>query len=302
MALTTAFIRSSLLSLLFTPFMVFATPSIDMDSALPADRQAIILKTLANVTTLAGELRQPAKIAFRKAQKTDFYEGAVTDIEKDTIILTKLALDLSPAAFEAVIAHEITHLIVAANFHIPGEAPSSEKRLIDHIKASKSSMDYSNAVLAMAHTPYAELLCDLMAVIATRNPKAISEMMTEIKNLAALDPELEKRIAVSFKDQPNDLSWRDFTLSHNDPRWAAYTPSDFNYNRFNQIRAYLGERWLHELPIEKHPALFANTLSLLDQVYLTQQLEYVVSTQGLVTANKMLIEFLEQKLSEKMPK
>jgi hypothetical protein len=149
-----------------------------------------------------------------------------------------------------------------------------------------------------SHSSFAELLCDTMSVLVTGNTKAISDMMNEIGALAEQDPVLKKAVANAFRDQPAELSRRDFSLTPEDLRWDSYAPEDMDYNRFNQIRAFLGTNWIQKIPPDKRALFFPALLRAIDPVFGTGQIEMLTSYQGLPAANKALMQYLDQSLAK----
>lgn len=258
------------------------------DRGVPEDKKQRIVQLVDKVMIQSNNLSFPEKIEF-SMDAPSFIEGGAAHLMEDKIVLSALALKLSPASFDALISHEITHLIVVRGLH------DSAKKTTLRDQLRKTNDLVEQTMLLNTHLPIAELLCDLMAVLVTGNRSAVKDLLNEIVDLAKTDPALQKAVSKSFQDQPEDLSRRDFAVSFQDSRWEDYRPKDMIYNALNQLRAYSGAR-IEKIPPEKRSPFFRALLESLDPVYAGGQLDYLLSFEGAPAANKALIEYLDQKL------
>jgi hypothetical protein len=265
---------------------------VDFDARIPADKRERVVQIIDKVKLQLGDLSFPDRVVISLGGDGE-REGGAAELLKDKINISQMAFKLSNASFDALMAHEFTHLVVVRGLH---ELSSKDSLLQAMLKADGDSM--SQLVLMKSHSSFAELLCDTMSVLVTGNTKAISDLMNEIGALAEQDPILKKAVANAFRDQPAELSRRDFSLSPEDSRWDTYSPEDMDYNRFNQIRAFLGTNWIQKIQPGKRILFFPALLKALDPVFGTGQIDMLMAYQGLPAANKALIQYLDQSLAK----
>ncbi|MNL28312.1 hypothetical protein D3C87_1499490 [compost metagenome] len=221
--------------------------------------------------------------------------GAATEYLTDNILITKSFLALPEKLAKAVIVHEYTHMIVTRAFVAQG----SSKSLLENLLEYKDD-PFMGIMLADSHTAYAELLCDLMPTLITRDSKLFPQFIDETRTFVEKTPELSIHVDRLVKDKPYGLSVRDFSISDKDPRWDSYDPKDGHYNRFNQLRAYLWNNWIKDLPREKSSQLFQSVLGFLRLVHAQGQLDILKDSEGIAESNRLLIEALDQHLSSEL--
>lgn len=267
------------------------------NSQISARHRSLINATATEIAGMFSSTILPKEILF-DFTRGEHFEGGAADLVKDHIQLTPVAFLLSPKSFQALIAHELTHLIVVRRLK------DGDRSLRQRLEENQQD-SLSQHMIARQQAPFAELLCDLSAVIVTGDLRGVHDMILELKSIAANNPveyaQLMGMLEKATMDQPQEFSLRDFSVSDSDPRWASYEPRDPDYNRMNQLRAYLGRR-LSQSPKDQWPLLASPTLEALSFIFSTGQYDMISAMQGISTANQAVIQYLEQALVIEKPK
>jgi hypothetical protein len=205
-------------------------------------------------------------------------------------------LSLPKEIFQAIVAHEITHFIVARNF----SSMSSYESLEDEISDPENNFTLGAEVL---HGPYAELICDLMSVMILQDPQAISKLLPEVVKFAKNGEWSSENFQSHPEFYNNPLFSRDFSISPEDPRWLTFKAPESKfieiYARFNQIRSYLWYHWVIHLKPEQFPQFFSLVVNTLNKVYQNQPFNYLIYPEkGLYESNQMLIQALDEEFSK----
>lgn len=151
-------------------------------------------------------------------------------------------------------------------------------------------------MVTQSHLPYAELICDTAAVLLNRNPKSFPEIFDVLYERSASNAAARTVLDRARRDQPQDLASRDFSVPFEDPRWNSFLPQDMIYNRFNQIRSYLWQRHIQNLPPEEVPRFFAKLIQVIDSIQRSGHLDALMSINGVPASNEALLRYLEQNL------
>lgn len=258
--------------------------TIKMDAQIPKGRQAVILQTLQEIGDVVGELRLPEHIHFSLNPMADHI--GVAHIDTGVIELPSIAMNISRKALQALIAHEVTHLIVAENMKGLGKL-SKETIAALSVKLIK---DPEQRFFEIApHMPYAELFCDVMAILVTGEPQAMSRLIAEL--LTKASPKLQKQINDEFG---HTLDRRDFSVAVDDPRWKDYRPKNVVYGRFNQIRSYLWAKKMKDLPQDQRSSFFANLINIVQPLYAnSRNAEAAYALLPLYEVNEQVISYLD---------
>ncbi len=254
---------------------------LQFSSDFPQSTKSVVVNIVDSVIRMTPELDKPAQMTF-VLTKDHLYEVAFANLETNSISLMPEAFKLSPKSFKALVAHEVTHLIVTHNIHM-----RDKKTLAKTL--SNPNMDSMKKMMAeSSHQPFAELLCDTMSVIVTQDPRAILRMVDEI---IVMDPKFAKL------QESNPLSRRDFSLDPEDKNWKTYEPKDFTYNRMNQLRAYIWSKQMTGRSEKEQTDVFRKLINVLDPII--QRGFYDLSTlqSGVYEANLQLIDYLEKSLT-----
>ena len=234
-----------------------------------------------SVIRMTPELNKPAQMTFLLT-KDPLYEVGFANLETNSISLMSEAFKLSPKSFKALVAHEITHLIVTHNIHM-----RDKKTLAKTL--SNPNMDAMDKMMATSsHQPFAELLCDTMAAIVTQDPRAILRMIDEI---IVMNPKFAKL------QESNPLSRRDFSLDPEDKNWKTYAPKDFTYNRMNQLRAHVWSKHMERRSEKEQIDAFRNLINVLDPIIQGNVYDLLTSQSGVYEANLQLIDYLSKALT-----
>jgi len=267
---------------------------VSFDANIPKQTQKWILEAIADAKAIADNLDLPKKFSV-SLNEDPTAVGAATEYLTDNILVTRSFLALPENLAKAVIAHEYTHMIVTRSFVAPGSPKSLRENLIEH-----QDDQFMGIMLVDSHTSYAELLCDLMPTLITRDSKIFPKFIDETRAFIEKTPDLTQYLDRLVMDKPYELSVRDFSISDTDPRWATYNPKDGHYNRFNQLRAHLWNRWIKDLPREKSSQFFKSVLEFLRRVHAQGHLDMLRDSEGIAESNRQLIEALDQHLSSEL--
>ncbi len=104
-----------------------------------------------------------------------------------------------------------------------------------------------------------------------------------------------------YLDAPLNLRLRDLSVLPDDSGWLSYNPKDKNYNRCNQMSAYLFNRWILKLPSDRTSRFYAALQNILGEFYQSGQLGLIFYNSGTTKSNQLFIKYLEEKLSEAFP-
>lgn len=211
--------------------------------------------------SLPGSLRDKmpnGPITFKRSNSKDFNWGDSADPIESSINLSTASFRLSPDSFKALVIHELTHLIVFRSFRM-----KSGMSLLDFIKSKGPSHEHS-VTMVKSHEPLAELLCDLMGVTLTKDPKAYSNLLRELLIYWPLE------VSTKFRSESLDpvMGQRDFSAKATSKEWEEFDPRfRRNHNYLNQTRSYLWNQWLSRLPPTKHFLVFEKTLQLFSDLF-----------------------------------
>lgn len=274
-----------------------ASPARDLTVAkeIPEGKRYIIVQAFDRVRSLSQGLKPlPSPIEVVLSDRSGLAAGGAI-LDEGRIEIKESALELSDKAFETFIIHEFTHFVVVRNFRSKMGGDQSLYEFLTAVRNDKSGRyDWTTAaIVAQEHTAYAELLCDVAAVMLNRNPRALPEMIDEFYKITAKWPDERASMDSLLSDQPRELSLRDFTVPYQEPGWKSYRPKDINYNRFNQIRSYLWQRWIERVPAGQEPRAFAKLVNTFEAVYFQGQLDLMTSMNGTAASNEALINHLE---------
>lgn len=260
-----------------------AKPTVNFINQIPKKYELLILESIQELSSLDPNLTTIAKLSFYLDPKLT-HSPATADFYSDRIDLAPVAFKLNKTDFKSMIIHEITHLIVIRKFRIKSTESSNET-------VYEATQRYNGETLAgKSHMPYAELLCDTSAILISRNPRGISDLLSSINEIES--------------DQTNQtitLSSRDFSIDPTNPIWKSYKPKNIDHNRFNQIRGYLWHRWISKLPKNKNAEFYRALQNELEFVHSDTMFDKIYYSDGLYESNKILIEHLDLKLSEIFP-
>lgn len=272
---------------------------IRLSDEIPLNRRPLFIAAEAKVQGLVHNLMLLPPLSF---EITDLpgVVGGFAYFGENKIKLTRSSLLLSDAALEDLLIHEITHFIVAKTFFVrdPRFAAFTLHEFFQAILANENPGQHLYDVISAnaIHAPYAELVCDVASIILNRNPSSFADIFHEFYANAENDPETQEFLDSTMVDRPFELSSRDFSVHHEDPRWHKYEPRHSVYNRFNQIRSYLWHRWIKDLPAEQAPQFFSNLLYFIEFLYRTERLDQLTYLIGVKNANVALIELMEASL------
>src|SRR3989338_5178203 len=197
-------------------------------------------------------------ITFKRSNPNDFNWGDSADPIENSINLSKASFKLSKTSFKALVVHELTHLIVFRSFQM-----RNGMSLLDFVK-SKGPSHEESIIVTKSHEPLAELLCDLMGVIVTKDPKAYNKLLHEFLIYWSLE-ESQK-----FRTESLDpiLGQRDFSVQVANKDWEKFDPQfRRNHNYLNQTRSHIWNQWLSRLPRTKHALVFEKTLQLFSELF-----------------------------------
>jgi len=257
-------------------------------SQFSQSQRRIILAAVHELEKMIGPMNRPPKIEFEVGD--DLPDPIMAEPYSEKIYFQPSFLKLSPKVFRSLIIHEIMHLIIFRNIK-----NSQGKILRDELLRTQ---DY---LVAYTHVPFAELLCDTASVLLDRDPTVFKQFISETTDiLTSVDPTFRDRFE-RVMDRPLDLSVRDFSIPYTDAKWDDYNPDDRVYNRFNQIRAYLFQRWISRLPKESNSVFFFELFRIISTVYQSNHLDHLIHHQGLPKSNTMLIEYMEDELKKSFP-
>jgi hypothetical protein len=165
--------------------------------------------------------------------------------------------------------------------------------------AQQHKDDYSAVyTIFYSHTPYAELLCDLAPTLLARDPRLFRRALLKTHAFMKTDTYLAKYANRLFPDRPLKFSLRDFSISPKDSGWDNYEPTDLNYNRFNQVRSYLWNRWIKFLPQGREADFFNAVFTSLNTINQKGEIDLLMSQSGVFRSNLKLIEILEADLEK----
>lgn len=260
---------------------------ISFGSGFPVHQQRLVSEVVQKVQEFYGDLELPPNIRFSYGPH-EWYEVAGADYITESIFLTPSSSQLTDNAFRAILAHELTHFVVARNLRMnTGTIRESLLKKADDV--------FAQVAIGNREGPYAELFCDTMAVLVTGDLKAMVNAMSELKEIAKTNVNLQKALERSLRDHPQEFSVRDFSISHTDARWEKYNPADSNYNRFNQIRAYLGSK-IASISYSERKLFFVKLMNALNPIFQGERLDQLMMFNGVGESNKALIEYLEGEL------
>lgn len=255
---------------------------------IPLDRRQVIRETIAQVETIAQpHLKMPAQIRFEVIPE-DRHLGFARPAS-GVIELPPMAMRISLGGLRSLVAHEVTHLILFQNFRALYDV--NNLSLFEVVKKFGEQSDFTFRSVT-PHWPFAEILCDVMAVLVARDPQAISRLIAEMIEIApaTLKGRLQKEFAMA-------LGQRDFSISSWDPRWKEFDTSDVVYARYNQVRSYLWESHMRNLETNLRADFFGRLFGASEQLYKGSDiLERAYAGNDLFEVNQQIIGFLEGQL------
>ncbi|MBL7669777.1 MAG: hypothetical protein JNM39_04770 [Bdellovibrionaceae bacterium] len=231
-------------------------------------------------------------ITFRRSNRSDLNWGDSADPIKNSINLSLESFRLSEISFKALVVHELTHLIVFRSFRMKNGIS-----LLDYLKSK--GLDHEGAIMAVrSHAPMAELLCDLLGVIVTKDPKAYSTLVREFLVYWPLE------VSQKFRSESLEslTSGRDFSIQLTAEKWIKSNHQiKTTHDYLNQTRSYLWERWLSTLPSAKHPLVFERVLQTFGDLFMSpNNFDTLISNaDGNVSiVNQRIIEILNTALEK----
>lgn len=266
--------------------------SISFEANIPSDVQKLIRDTISETQKALPNLKGPESIIVSRTTEERSLLAAA-DAETNHIAISGSFLHLSMPIAKAVISHEYIHMVVMRGFRVPGR----EKSLYEAVTESKDPSEDVMLLVEM-HTPYAEILCDLMPTLMSRDPRLFTKMIGEAQAYMRQEPELMKFADRFNPEAPKELSIRDFSVSENDARWESYNPRDMTYNRFNQIRSYLWNRWIKNLPPGQEVRFFEAAFATIEKIHHSSYIDNIMMYAGTPNSNLQFIQFLETNLAK----
>lgn len=255
---------------------------------IPPGKRALILNAKDKLKTLAGDLDFPEDIEVVLSEQAHILGGSAR-LERNVIEITEATLGLNDLAFEALIVHELTHFLVIKNFRSPGGSGAT-------LDLVAKNQNWNSMIILMSHNSYAELICDVAAILLLRQPTIFKTLTMDLLALTPKTPASLPVIGQLEAELVTPLNHRDFSILPMDPRWADYQPKDWTYNRFNQIRSYLWNRWIKDLPPQRGPLFFGKLVQTLETVYRAGAFDRMLYATSVYDSNQALIKHLDSQL------
>lgn len=267
-------------------------PQIHVANQVPKQYERLIRESIEELVSTSPIVLEIPKLSFYVDTHLA-HSPATSDFYSDRIDLSSIAFKLNAVDFKSLLYHEITHLLVIRKFRIKSSDTSNET-IYQAIQRYKG-----DTTVGKSHMPYAELLCDTSAVLITRDPKAISNLLEAVTIQNQLSQFTDSTKSNLQSNQ--DLNSRDFSIDPNDSHWKAYQPRNIDHNRFNQVRSYLWHRWISKLPPNLNAEFYKVLQNELEHIHIDTMFDKIYYSNGLYESNKILIDHLEKKLSEIFP-
>ncbi len=283
---------------------IFSSPSgafkrsieIKFEHGIPNEVRPLITQIAHDFSTsLTDSLRDKMPndlITFKRSNSRDFNWGDSADPIENSINLSAASFRLSTDSFKALIIHELTHLIVFRSFRM-----NNGMSLLDFVKF-KGPIHEHSVTAVKSHEPLAELLCDLMGVSLTKDPKAYRNLLREFLIYWPLE------VSQKYKAEPLDpiMGQRDFSVQATSKEWGKFSPQfRRNHNYLNQTRSYLWNHWLSRLPQTKHSLVFEKTLQLFGELFSSPNgFEMLIwnTNDNVSLVNQRIIEMLDTELEK----